>query len=174
MSKYQGEEQVRKVLAEHIIIRTAWLYSSHGTNFVKTMLRLGHEKEEIEVVSDQFGCPTWAADLADAVLKISCLVKDKKVTSWGTYHCCGHGVTSWHGFAQEIFSLAKQYTSLTVTNVNAIPTDAYPTPAKRPPNSSLDCSKLEEVFSVKPRSWQESLAEMVAQFFSDHETSNLK
>jgi dTDP-4-dehydrorhamnose reductase len=165
-SKAAGEEEVRTRLPNHIIIRTSWLYGVHGNNFVKTMLRLGRERDVIQVVDDQYGCPTWAADLGDMIMGIAAQIREKREITWGTYHYCGRGVTSWHGLAQEIFSLANQYTSLKVKKVQAIRTADYPTPAKRPSNSVLDCSLVERVFKVYPRPWRESLAQMIKMLFS--------
>jgi dTDP-4-dehydrorhamnose reductase len=106
-SKAAGEMKVRDRLKEHIIIRTAWLYGIHGHNFVKTMLRLGRERERVQVVADQYGCPTNAADLADAILAIIAQLNETDDVPWGTYHYCGTGVTTWYGFAEKIFELAN-------------------------------------------------------------------
>ena len=157
---------MRKRLNKHIILRTSWVYSERGGNFVKTMLQLGREKDVIQVVEDQYGCPTYAADIGDAIMQIASQVGEKTEATWGTYHYCGKGVTSWHGLAQEIFLLAKQYTSLRVKTVEAIPTADYPTPAKRPLNSALDCSLVERIFKVHPRPWRESLARMIKRMIS--------
>jgi len=166
-SKSAGEEEVRKGLHEHIILRTAWLYGLHGNNFVKTMLRLGKEKEVIGVVSDQYGCPTNAADLADAILIIAKNLLEGTRNAWGTYHFCGKGETSWHGFAQKIFDLARGYDSLAVKKVEPIPTSEYPTPAKRPANSVLDCLLIAQNFGINPAPWPESLARFVRKVFED-------
>jgi len=165
-SKAAGETAVRERLQEHIILRTSWVYGVHGRNFVKTMLRLARERDIIRVVADQYGCPTSAADLADAILEIATQIPDTGQTVWGTYHYCGKGVTTWHGLTQEIFSLAKQYTSLRVKTLQALPTAEYPTPAKRPLNSALDCSLVEKTFDIHPKPWRESLAQMINRMFS--------
>lgn len=162
-SKAAGEEDVRKILSAHIIIRTAWLYGVHGNNFVKTMLRLGREQETIRVVSDQFGCPTNAADLADAILLIADRIESGREIKWGTYHYCGDGATSWHGFAEAIFSLAGGHDSLRVKKVDPITTAEFPTPAKRPSNSVLNCDLIKNHFGIHPRPWQESLGEAIKQ-----------
>ena len=162
-SKAAGETEVRGLLQEHIILRTAWLYGIHGNNFVKTMLRLGKEKEVVRVVADQYGCPTYAADLADAIVKIASQVAEKQDIIWGTYHYCGKGVTTWHGFAEAIFDLARERCSLVVKEVVPITTEEYPTPAKRPVYSVLDYSLCAKHFAVHPRAWQESLADMINQ-----------
>ncbi|MBW1737856.1 MAG: dTDP-4-dehydrorhamnose reductase [Deltaproteobacteria bacterium] len=164
-SKAAGEAVVRGRLQEHIILRTAWLYGLHGDNFVKTMLRLGKEKEALSVVADQYGCPTYAADLGDAILKIATQISEQHDITWGTYHYCGKGVTTWHGFAQAIFDLAKQYDSLMVKKVAPIATAEYPTPAKRPANCGMDCSLITKNFGIRLRPWEESLADLVHRYY---------
>ena len=165
-SKAAGEVEVRKHLREHFILRTGWLYGVHGHNFVKTMLLLGREREVVQVVSDQYGCPTYAADLAETILRIASQLLKGGQGHWGTYHYCGKGVTTWHGFAEEIFRLASEYASLKVKRVEPISTSQYPTPAKRPTSSILDCSVLEKTFNIHPQPWAESLAKMLEVLFS--------
>jgi dTDP-4-dehydrorhamnose reductase len=164
-SKVAGETEIRDNLKEHIIIRTAWLYGLHGNNFVKTMLRLGKEKEVLSVVADQYGCPTYAADLAAAIVTIATQISEQRDVSWGTYHYCGKGVTNWHGFAQAIFNLANQYDTFQVKKVVPISTSEFPTPAKRPANSGMDCSLITKNFGISLRPWQESLADMVHRYY---------
>ena len=165
-SKAAGEVEVREHLREHFILRTGWLYGVHGHNFVKTMLRLGREREKVQVVTDQYGCPTYAADLAETILRIAVQFLQGGQVHWGTYHYCGKGVTTWHGFAEEIFRLASEYASLKVKRVEPISTSQYPTPAKRPTSSILDCSVLEKTFNIHPQPWAESLAKMLEVLFS--------
>jgi len=165
-SKAAGEVAVRKHLREHFILRTGWVYGVHGHNFVKTMLRLGREKEEVQVVTDQYGCPTYAADLAETILRIATQFLKGGQVHWGTYHYCGKGVTSWHGFAEEIFRLASGYESLKVKRVEPVSTSEYPTPAQRPTSSILDCSVLANTFNIHPQPWTESLAKMLEVLFS--------
>ena len=165
-SKAAGEVEIRKHLREHFILRTGWVYGIHGDNFVKTMLGLGQEREVVQVVADQYGCPTYAADLAETILKIAAQLLKGGQVHWGTYHYCGKGVTSWHGFAEAIFELAANYTSLLVKRVEPITTAEYLTPAKRPANSVLDCSLLEKEFDICPLPWSESLAKMLEVLFS--------
>ena len=164
-SKAAGEAGVRARLAKHIIVRTAWLCGVHGHNFVKTMLKLGRERETLRVVSDQYGCPTFAADLAEAILEVVRQVENNESTNWGTYHYCGAGKTTWHGFAEAIFEIAGQYEKFALKNLLPISTAEYPTPVKRPANSVLDCTKIERHFGIRPRPWQESLAEMIRQLY---------
>jgi dTDP-4-dehydrorhamnose reductase len=160
-SKEAGETEVRRRIQKHLIIRTAWLYGVHGQNFVKTMLRLGKERDIIEVVEDQTGCPTYAADLADAILLMTDHSLSGKKISWGTYHYSGRGFATWHGFAEAIFKIAEKYETFSVREVIPIASDEYPTPVKRPANSVLDCSKIERNFGICPRSWIKSLADMI-------------
>lgn len=157
-TKAAGEEAVRRRTARHLVVRTSWLYAAVGANFVATMLRLGHEHEKIRVVSDQFGSPTCAADLAAALLAMG-RQGLKNDGPWGTYHYCGSGVTSWCGFSAVIFEQARTFTSLAVKVVEPITTSEYPTPARRPAYSALDCTRTAEDFGIAPRPWEESLAE---------------
>jgi len=166
-SKAAGEVEVRKQLREHIILRTSWLYGLHGQNFVKTMLRLGAERKVIRVVSDQNGCPTYAADLADAIMSIAEHILRGKSTAWGIYHYCGRGETTWHGFAETVFDLARRYDTLAVKKVEAIPTSEYPTPARRPANSVLDCSLIEKTFGLARKPWTETLAVMISRYYQE-------
>jgi dTDP-4-dehydrorhamnose reductase len=165
-SKAAGEVAVREHLPEHLILRTSWIYGVHGHNFVKTMLRIGREREVVQVVADQYGCPTYAADLAETILRVAAQVLEGRQVHWGTYHYCGKGVTSWHGFAEEIFRLAGDYASLKVKRVEPISTSEYPTSALRPTSSILDCSVLESTFNIHPQPWAESLAHMLDVLFS--------
>jgi dTDP-4-dehydrorhamnose reductase len=171
-SKAAGEVEVREHLREHLILRTGWVYGVHGHNFVKTILRLGREREVVQVVDDQYGCPTYAADLAETILRVAAHVLEGKQVHWGTYHYCGKEVTSWHGFAEEIFQLASEYESLKVKRVEPISTSEYPTPAKRPSNSVLDCSLIEKTFHIRSKPWRESLARMLEVLFSVENSNN--
>ena len=162
-SKQEGENEVRSRLKKHIILRTAWLYGVHGQNFVKTMLRLGREKEVISVVADQFGSPTSAADLANAVLQITYRIKYSGDINWGTYNYCGLGITTWHVFAEEILNLAKHYIPIKTKNVKPISTAEYPTRAIRPCFSALDCNLIKKNFGIKIKPWQDSLETVIRQ-----------
>jgi len=171
-SKAEGEAKVREHLPEHIILRTAWLYGVHGQNFVKTMLRLGRENEVLRVVADQYGCPTYAADLAEAVVRIAGRIGGSNPIAWGTYHYCGKGATTWHGFAEKIFDLAGKHDSLMVKKVEPLSTAEYPTPAQRPPNSVLDCTLITAQFGIKPQPWQESLSDMINIYYQHEYNRN--
>jgi dTDP-4-dehydrorhamnose reductase len=158
-SKLAGEIAVRIASPRHAILRTSWVYSPYGSNFVKTMVRLAKERETLNVVSDQVGCPTSAADLATAILAVSKHMVNARDVS-GTFHAAGTGDTSWAGFAAKIFEFLSQE-SQPIPSVNPILTKDYPTPAKRPANSRLNCTKLNEVFGVKFPAWETSLADCV-------------
>ena len=160
-SKEDGESKLRSILKQHIILRTSWLYGAYGNNFVKTMLRLGNEKEIIKVVADQYGCPTCAADLSEAVMDISKQITQNLKFSWGTYHYCGIGTTTWHIFAKEIFEIASKYQNFKVSGVEAITTAQYPTTAKRPAFSALDCGMIKKIFGINTKPWQESLKKII-------------
>ena len=162
-SKQEGENEVGSRLKKHIILRTSWLYGVHGQNFMKTMLRLGREKEVIPVVADQFGSPTSAPDLAEAILQIISKVKYSSDIKWGTYHYCGHGITTWHKFAEEILNLARHYIPIKTKNVKPISTAEYPTKAIRPPFSALDCGLIKKKFGINPKPWQDSLKTVIRQ-----------
>jgi dTDP-4-dehydrorhamnose reductase len=140
------------------------MFGAHGPNFVKTMLRLAREKDEMRVVADQRGCPTWTVDLADALVAIvQRIFKDPSTLPWGAYHFCGEGETTWHGFAEEIIREGGRHERLKVVRVIPIETADYPTPARRPAYSVLDCRRIGEVFGIVPRSWRFGLAETVSQ-----------
>ncbi len=156
-SKAVGEAVVERILTRHIIVRTAWLYAFQGQNFVRAILRLGSERDTVRVVSDQFGSPTCAADLAEAILTLAEAIRTQGEIAWGTYHYCGKGVISWHEFAQAILDIAKAYIPLRTTRVDPITTDQYPTPAKRPAYSALDCEKIQNRFGIVPKPWRQSL-----------------
>ena len=155
-SKAEGEARIRALLSEHVILRTSWLYAVHGRNFLTTMVRLGRERESLSVVDDQVGCPTLADDLARAILRIAAALPGHPAP-WGTYHLAGGGETTWYGFAQAIFELAPPKLGLTVREVLPIRTADYPTPARRPAYSVLDCSRAAESFGIHPPPWRVAL-----------------
>ncbi len=165
-SKAEGEAEICRRLERHVIIRTAWLYGVHGPNFVKTMLKLARERETLQVVADQEGCPTFAADLADALLRICERILGGG-DPWGTYHYCGAGAASWHELASAAIDIARRHEPLRVKTIAAITTDHYPTPARRPANSVLDCSRMAERLDIRPRPWREALAEMLDRLYTE-------
>jgi len=157
-SKAAGEAALRSVLNEHIILRTAWLYGSHGRNFVKTILKLARENEVIRVVSDQYGSPTSAVDLAGAIFKICNIIRQGAAIDWGTYHYCGRGIISWHEFARAAVDMCRQQGRVKVARVDPIKTADYPARVERPPYSALDCTLIGRHFGIAPQPWQNSLA----------------
>ncbi|MDE4175227.1 dTDP-4-dehydrorhamnose reductase [Phaeobacter sp. PT47_59] len=154
-SKLAGEEAVRAAGGTHVLLRTSWVVSCHGNNFVKTMLRLGAERDRLTIVADQIGAPTPARDIAAACLEIAKqLIQDPGKS--GTYHFAGTPEISWAGFAREIFARA----GLSCEVVD-IPSSDYPTPAQRPLNSRLDCALLETVFGISQPDWRLGLNEIL-------------
>lgn len=160
-SKAAGEKQVRERLDEHIILRTSWLYGVGGHNFVKTILRLARERKEIRVVDDQKGCPTFADDLADAIIRLIVRFTDGRQMAWGTYHYCNAGVISWYRLAGSAIALASRHEHLVVEKVLPITTAEYPTVAPRPAYSALECSSFTLAFDIEMLPWEASLAKMV-------------
>ena len=157
-SKLEGEQMVAATCSRHIILRTAWVYSPWGNNFVKTMLRLATTRTEIGVVDDQIGNPTYAPHLAAAILAIGQSVTTAASpipasVAWGVYHAAGAGDTTWCSFAREIFRLAQVH-GLPAATVKPIATVDYPTPARRPTNSRLDLAKLTATFGIGLPVWQ--------------------
>ena len=155
-TKLDGEKAIQQILDKHFIIRTSWVYSQFGNNFMKTMLRLGAERDSLSVVNDQIGTPTNAVDLAHVLVKIILSTKRQSTNTYGIYHFSNEGQCSWYDFAKKIFEINKIEIDL-----QAIPTSSYPTPAKRPAYSVLDKSKIKEVFgseiSEEIKNWEESL-----------------
>jgi len=162
-SKEAGDRAIREALPEHVILRTAWVYSAHGHNFVKTMLRLGAERPVLRVVADQTGSPTSAADIAEAIRDIVRHIEAGKA-HWGTYHFAGAGAVTWHGFAEAIFVEAAPWRGRPPL-VEPIGTGEYPTPVRRPANSVLDCTKIGEAFGIVPRPWRAALADVIRELF---------
>jgi dTDP-4-dehydrorhamnose reductase len=165
-SKAQGEDAVRSALFEHIIVRSSWLYSVFGHNFVKTILKLAAAKKTLKVVADQRGSPTSAAALAAATLMIARKIDTAETVAWGTYHYCGAGITTWHGLAEKIIELAAPYTVLQVRQVEAISTAEWPTRAPRPLYSALDCTRLKVQFGIDTQPWQQSLQDTIVRIFT--------
>ena len=155
-SKLKGEAKIEASGCKYLIIRTAWVYSEYGNNFLKTMLQLGADRDELSIVGDQIGCPTYAQDIAKSIVSIlSCL--DLKGSSSGIYHYCGDKPCSWYGFARAIFLEAELYGLKIPSYVNSITTADYPTPVIRPAYSVLDCSKIESCFDVTRSNWRDGI-----------------
>jgi dTDP-4-dehydrorhamnose reductase len=161
-TKLEGEQRVIKACERHLILRTGWLHSCWGANFVKTMLRLAAARPSISVVSDQSGSPTYAPDLVAVVLATaSRIVADPAGMRWGLYHAVGGGETTRYGFACEVFRCAAEQ-GLPVADVTPIATSAYPTPARRPANSRLNCDRLRSLLGLELPDWRVGVQDCVA------------
>ena len=163
-SKAAGEDAIRLNTDKHIILRTAWVYSPFGNNFVKTMLRLAEGRDALSVVDDQIGNPTNALDIADGIIAI-CQTGIETV-KYGTYHMTGSGKASWADLAALVFDLYQEMTGKHVSLVR-IPSSEYPTPAERPKNSQLDCAKLASAFNVRLLRWQDSAEKVVRRLLKE-------
>lgn len=152
-TKWEGEEAVRACVDNHFIVRISWAFGKHGNNFINTMLRLADTHDEINVVADQIGSPTYMADLAPLLCDMAAS------TAYGTYHATNEGITSWAGFAEEIFRQSGK-----TCNVNHIPTSQYPTPAKRPANSRMSKEKLVSSGFYKLPAWQDALQRYLKEY----------
>lgn len=163
-SKLEGELVVAAANEKHIILRTAWVFGEHGNNFVKTMIRLGRDRETLGIVGDQNGGPTYAGDIAQALLTIVSRVEQQTDLPWGIYHFSGHPHVSWFEFAVAIFASVENANiyEKAIPTLTAIKTTDYPTPAKRPANSRLDCSKIKDNFGVEPSDWKKALENIQA------------
>jgi dTDP-4-dehydrorhamnose reductase len=151
-----GELAVTAANSRHLILRTAWVYSRFGKNFAKTMLRLAKTRDELRVVSDQWGNPTSAADIADCIVEAAArLIDGPAFDQWGVYHLAGNGDTNWSGFARHILDTSRKHGGPFAT-VTDITTSDYPTKARRPANSRLACGKLESQFGWRAPSWRRS------------------
>ncbi|WP_013324144.1 dTDP-4-dehydrorhamnose reductase [Gloeothece verrucosa] len=166
-SKLAGEKAIAENCERYIILRTAWVYGTYGkSNFVKTLLRLGAEREQLRVVADQVGTPTWAKDIADAIAK---LLELEEKTPTGIYHFTNSGVASWYDFARAIFEEAKLIGfPLKINEVVPITTAEYPTPAKRPAYSVLSQQKIRPLLGNYPPYWRDSLKQMLFQLYSQN------
>lgn len=154
LTKLEGEIDVTSTLPQHFIIRTSWLYSEYGNNFVKAMLKFGAERDELNIIADQVGTPTYAIDLAGVILAII----ETNSTNYGVYHYSNEGVTSWYDFAMGIFDISK-----TEVKVNPIPTSQYPSRAKRPKFSVMDKTKIRTTFGLQIPYWRNSLIKCIEQ-----------
>lgn len=176
-SKLAGEQELAASGAAHLIFRTSWVYSSRGKNFLLTILRLAQQKEELRIVDDQFGAPTWSRDLAQMVVHVMSRVRRQSAESGGSieetvravqgvYHAVDSGETTWFGFAQEFLRLASGLRpDAKMARLVPISSSEYPTPARRPLNSRLNCSRLQQVFGCAMPPWQESAAAVVSEVF---------
>lgn len=169
-TKLAGELAVQSVGCRHLILRTSWVYGIHGGNFIKTVLRLAKERDELRIVADQFGAPTWARLLANSTLQI---LKNPQTIAWdihlsGIYHLTAGGRTNWYQYAEEILRLARQHDAQLknkTLNIHPISTEEYPLPAKRPKNSILSTEKIRRTFGLSLPEWQDDLASCLDQSF---------
>lgn len=160
-TKLNGEQEIINLLDDYVILRTSWVFSEFGSNFVTSMLKLGAQNDEIRIVNDQFGNPTYAPELAKAILKIAKVKhKNKLATLSGVFHITGNGSVSRFQWGEKIFETKKNHDFNNV-KVYPIPTSEYPTPAIRPKNAILNCNKLESVYGIRLNSWQLSLKECI-------------
>ena len=159
-TKLEGEQAVLAACPRAVVLRTSWVYSAVGKNFVRTMLGAAQRMPRLRVVSDQQGCPTAARDLAVAILAIVRQFPAADPAHSGVFHACGGGDTTWHGLATAVFQEAARH-GHPVPEVEAIVTADWPTPARRPPDSRLDCTKLAQVFGVRLPPWRPSLARVI-------------
>lgn len=161
-SKLAGEVEVAAATPHHVILRTAWVYSPFGANFVRTMLRLAQTRDVVGVVADQHGSPTSALDIADGILRVCHNVHGRQDAGlYGLFHMAGSGYTTWADLAEAIFTISREHGGPSA-RVERISTSAYPTPAKRPGNSRLDCTKLRAVHGIAMPDWHDSVAGCVA------------
>lgn len=164
-TKFEGEQRVMQAGARHLVLRTSWVYGARGGNFARTMLRLAQEKDRLSVVDDQFGAPTGAELLADVTAHAVRAVLDRPALA-GLYHVAAGGETTWHGYARHVLVQAQaQGLALRVTSdrVEAVPTSAYPTPARRPANSRLDTGALRRAFGLTLPDWRVGVDRMLAE-----------
>ena len=161
-SKLAGELAIAASGAQHLILRTSWVYSTHGKNFLLTMQRLLQERSELRVVADQVGAPTWAGTIAQSTRALIERWQSGDAAAWGTYHLTASGETSWFGFTQAIAGHLTAQGKACAT-LEPIPASAYPTPAARPQNSRLDCSKLAREWGVAQPDWEAALSACLAE-----------
>ncbi|MFN3438459.1 MAG: dTDP-4-dehydrorhamnose reductase [Acidovorax sp.] len=164
-TKLEGEQLIQQSCAQHLILRTSWVYAARGGNFAKTMLRLAQERERLTVIDDQWGAPTGADLLADVTAHALRHLQQRPQDA-GLYHCVAGGETNWHLYAKEVLSLAAQAQpaiNLKATEVAAVPTTAFPTPAARPHNSRLDTTHLQNTFGLRLPPWQVGVARMLTE-----------
>ena len=170
-SKLAGEETIRAAGGTHVILRTSWVYSPFGGNFIKTMLRLAHEQAGASVVDDQFGSPTSALDIADTILAIAARIARQSTAGLsGTYHYSAAGFASWADVAAMIFEIYEQRCGCKI-KLKRIPSSDYPTPAERPRNSRLNTDKITETFGVVPQDWRLTVKQTVERLLDEKEDS---
>ncbi len=165
-TKLEGEQAVLAACPRAIVLRTSWVYSATGKNFVRSMLGAAQKTNRLRVVADQQGCPTSARDLAVAILAVVARLREGWQDRYaGVFHAAGAGSTTWHGLAEAVFQDAAAY-GLPVPTVDAIATADWPTPARRPPDSRLDCTKLSQVFGIRLPEWRTGLSRTIAELLA--------
>jgi dTDP-4-dehydrorhamnose reductase len=155
-TKWQGEKNVRALCSQHVILRTSWVFGVHGSNFLKTILKLAQERESLNVIADQFGAPTSASLLAESAALIAKRLLQGEAVKFGTYHLVAGGETTWHGYASKVVALANQLgvrTKVQAKDIKPIPTEAYPLPAPRPKNSKLSTDKIRVAYGIDIPDW---------------------
>lgn len=162
-SKLQGEHAVRQNCLKHIILRVSGVFGFHGHNFVKTILRLAQEQEELRIVADQITCPTPSADIAKVILIITRQALSHFAIPWGTYHYCSSPPVSWYDFTRAIIALAAEKKPLQVKQIVPVTTAEFPRPAKRPPYSVLSVQKIQQAFGITAKPWQDGLRAVISQ-----------
>ena len=160
-TKLSGEYTIQCSGCKYLIIRTAWVFSEYGNNFLKTMLRLGTDRDELSIVGDQVGCPTYAQDIAKAIVSMLDYLSDEDIV--GVYHFSGDEQCSWFQFGHEIFQKAEEFGFSSPNNLQSISTRQYPTPAKRPSYSVLDSNKVFRAFGILPSDWRAGIANILRQ-----------
>ena len=168
-TKHNGELAIEASGCKYIILRTAWVFSEYGDNFLKTMLRLGADRDELNIVGDQIGCPTYAQDIAKTVVEIVPQLYSREYN--GLYHYCGDQPCSWYEFAKAIFDQAMINNLKIPSKVNSIESSAYPTPAKRPAFSVLNCTKIENDFGVQASNWRDGIGQVTSKLKLENQIS---
>lgn len=166
-TKWQGEKNVRAMCSQHVILRTSWVFGVHGSNFLKTILKLAQERDELKIIADQFGAPTSARLLANSTAEIAKqLLRGDAARTAGTYHLVGAGETTWHGYASKVVELANALgvkTKVQAKDIQPIPTEAYPLPAPRPKNSRLSTAKIRVAFGIEIPDWSFDVEQVLKQ-----------
>ena len=161
-TKLAGEQAIKAITSKHIVIRTAWVFSEYGNNFVKTMLRLASERDELGIVADQHGCPTYAGDLATLIVALVTRIESGDFSDYGLYHFCGDKAVSWFEFAESIFAVkAKLNAAFSIPKLNKLTTEQFPTPAKRPKYSVMQDNRLSLLNLPNASHWQDSLKTVI-------------
>lgn len=165
-TKWQGEKNVRAMCGQHLILRTSWVFGAHGGNFLKTILKLAQEREQLKIIADQYGAPTSARLLADVAAEIAQKLLNGETGKFGTYHLVASGETTWHGYASKVVELANELGLITKAQANdiqPIPTEAYPLPAPRPKNSKLSTDKIKASFGLDISDWSVDVEQVLKQ-----------